>query len=52
MVEANALIDPKNSGVGFEIGLKLPVAGIVRIFIRALIALAVGLSHDGGSAGV
>src|SRR4029077_16084808 len=34
MVEANALIDPKSSGVGFEISLKLPVAGIVRVFIR------------------
>src|SRR4029077_10097186 len=34
MVEANALIDPKSSGVGFEISLKLPVAGIVRVLIR------------------
>src|SRR5262249_28239852 len=34
MVEANALKDTKNSGVGFKISPKLPVAGIVRIFIR------------------
>jgi hypothetical protein len=34
MVEANALVDPKSSGVGFETSLKLPVAGIVRVLIR------------------